>query len=142
MIEKKFDTLASRARATMSGANVPPEIRKHVCKECINCCTHIDGLIVREINGEVKTRYEHWGGQLPKFAKYLREWGEAGIVCVRDIKTSKLTNKGKLCIFVGYSPQHAGDCYRMFDPVTKRIHTTRDIKWLNRLLYQKSDDID
>ena len=48
VVEKKFNTLASRARATMSGANIPPEIRKHVCKECINCCTHIDGLIVRK----------------------------------------------------------------------------------------------
>ena len=142
VVEKKFDTLASRARSTMNGANISPSIRKYVCKECISCCTHTDGLVVREINGKSMTRYEHWGGELPKFAKHLREWGEAGIVTTRDIKTSKLTNKGKLCMFVGYSPQHAGDCYRMFDPETKRIHVSRDIKWLNRLMYPKSGSSD
>lgn len=87
------------------------------------------------------TRYEHWGGQLPKFAHHLREWGVAGIVAIRDIKRSKLTNKGKLCMFVGYSPQHAGDCYRMFDPETKRIHISRDITWLNRLMYPQPGQV-
>ena len=44
-------------------------------------------------------------------------------------------------MFVRYSLQHAGGCYRMFDPVTKRVHVTRDIKWLNRLMYSKSEDV-
>lgn len=46
IVEKKFDTIASRARSTMNGANIPPSVRRYVCKECLNCCTHTDGLIV------------------------------------------------------------------------------------------------
>ena len=43
-------------------------------------------------------------------------------------------------MFVGYSPVHAGDCYRMFDLVTKKIHTSRDIRWLNRMYYKNKDE--
>ena len=60
---------------------------------------------------------------------------------IRDIKSSKLTNKGKLCMFVGYSPVHAGDCYRMFDPVTKMIHVSRDVRWLDRMYYSSKNTV-
>ena len=112
-------------------------MRKYVSNECINCVTYVDGLVVRTINNKTATRYEHFSGQLPKFSHHLREWGEAGIVTTRDIKTSKLTNKGVLCMFVGYSPKHSGDCYRMFNPETKKIHVTRDIRWLDKMFYTK-----
>ena len=100
----------------------------------------LDGLVVREIDGVKATRFEHWGKELPKFTAHLREWGEAGIVCTRDIKTSKLSNKGVLCMFVGYALQHAGDCYRMYNPKTKKIMISRDIKWMNEMFYNIQDD--
>ena len=37
---------------------------------------------------------------------------------------------------VGYAQDHAGDCYRMYNPDTSRIHTTRDLKLLNRMYYK------
>ena len=39
---------------------------------------------------------------------------------------------GKLCIFVGYAKNHAGDTYCMFNPTTKRVIISRDIQWLNK----------
>ena len=85
IVEKKFDTLASRTRSVLNAANIPDEMRKYVSKECIKCVTHVDGSVVRTINGKTQTRYEHWSGELPAFAHHLREWGEAGIVTIRDI---------------------------------------------------------
>ena len=38
-------------------------------------------------------------------------------------------------MFVGYSNNHTGDTYEMWDPMTNSIHTTRDIQWLNRMYY-------
>ena len=38
---------------------------------------------------------------------------------------------------VGYSEQHSGDCYRMWHPTTKRVHTTGDVIWLRRMFYLK-----
>ena len=38
------------------------------------------GLIVIKIKNEFQAQFEHWEAQLPKFVKYLRTWGEAGVV--------------------------------------------------------------
>ena len=38
-------------------------------------------------------------------------------------------------MFVGYAKDHAGNCYRMYNPATSRIHTSRDVKWLGRMYY-------
>ena len=140
LVEKKFDTLASRARSVMNASKVPDSLHGLLVNEYIQTITLLDGLVVREIDGVKATRFEHWGKELPKFNVYLREWGEAGIVCTRDIKTSKLSNKGVLCMFVGYALQHAGDCYRMYNPKTKKIMISRDIKWMNEMFYNIQND--
>ena len=40
-------------------------------------------------------------------------------------------------MFVGYSDQHPGDTFRMFNPKTKKIHNSRDVLWLRRMFYVK-----
>ena len=39
-------------------------------------------------------------------------------------------------MFVGYATKHAGDCYRMFNEDTLKVHLTRDVHWLNRMYYK------
>ena len=39
-------------------------------------------------------------------------------------------------MFVGYCPDHAGDCYKMYNPQTNRCHITRDVKWLKRMYFK------
>ncbi len=38
-------------------------------------------------------------------------------------------------VFVGYADEHAGNCYRMYNPVTSRVNVTRDIIWLGRMYF-------
>ena len=123
----------------MKRANVPENIRYLLSNEAFMTATLLNGLVIVEINGRKATRYEHWDDQIPKFAANLRTWGEAGVVKLRDIKTPKYSDKGRTCMFVGYALNHDGDCYRMYDPLTKRVHVTRDIKWLHRM-YFNSDE--
>jgi hypothetical protein len=40
-------------------------------------------------------------------------------------------------MFIGYPPNHEGDCYWMWNPVTNGVHTTRDVIWLKRMFYNK-----
>ena len=65
----------------------------------------------------------------------LRVWGKAGVVKLKTTSTPKLGNCGTVCIFIGYSKMHLGDCYRMYNPGIKRVHTTQDVKWLNGWYY-------
>lgn len=80
LAELGFTTLAKGARAMMHAANVPPDIRYKLIKEAVKAKTLVDGLAAVTINGVTKTRYEHWCGKNPAFAKHLRTWGEAGTV--------------------------------------------------------------
>ena len=100
----------------MNAANVPDNLHYKLFRESHKCACLVDGLIVTTKGGKTQTRYEHWGNQIPSFAYHLRTWGEAGVVCLRDLKTPKIHDKGITCMFVGYSLDHTGNCYRMWDP--------------------------
>ena len=100
----------------------------------MTCATMLNWLQVIEIDGIIKTRYEHWHpkSSLPRFANSLRTWGESGIVKVKKKGESKLQPMGIPCMFVGYSMK---DVWRMWNPTTNRIITSRDVKWQNRMFY-------
>jgi hypothetical protein len=68
-----------------------------------------------------------------KYLKYLRTWGEAGTVKLKSRSHTKLDDRGHTCMFVGYSTAHAGNTYRMWDPRSRRVLITRDIRWLNKI---------
>ena len=121
LVELGFATLWARARATMIEAKVPLAIRYKVCKECIATVTLLDGLVTTELNGQLKTRFEHWYGKIPRFAKKLRTWGEAGVVKTKILATPKVGDRGVTCMFVGYNTDHGDDVYRMWNPDTKRL---------------------
>ena len=95
--------------------------------------TALDNLIPVTLNGETKTRYEHAGRVNPKFVKYLRTFGEAGIV--KNMKDGKVGDRGITMLFVGYSSGHAGNCYRMYNLVTSRVCESRDIIWMGRMYF-------
>ena len=44
---------------------------------------------------------------------------------------SKLDDRGKTCMFVGYADDHTKDIYRFLNIHTKRIILSRDVRWLN-----------
>ena len=44
---------------------------------------------------------------------------------------SKLDDRGKTCMFVGYADVHSRDVYRFLNIHTKRIIISRDVRWLN-----------
>jgi hypothetical protein len=56
-------------------------------------------------------------------------------MCVATTKNKiqgKLSNKGTVCVFVGYAVKHADDVYRLLNPKTKSIIKSRDVMWLNK----------
>ena len=71
LAEVGFATLANRGWAMMHRANLPMMDRYRLAHEAFQCATHLDGLTVVEINGVMKTRYAHFVGQNPMFAKHL-----------------------------------------------------------------------
>ena len=137
LAELAFATLINKSRAMLAAANIPGSLRYKLWKEAISTATDLDGLMVNDVNGKVKSKYEHAFGKNPKFASHLRTWGEAGTVKTKKTGTPKLSDRGVICVFIGYAKDHDGDCYKMWNPDTNGVHTTRDIIWLRRMYYRK-----
>ena len=44
-------------------------------------------------------------------------------------------------MYVGASMVHSGDTFRMFDPNSKRIHLTRDVRMLKKIFFRQDGTI-
>ena len=80
LVEKFFETIYNRTRATMTFANIPESIKHIVCKMLVLHLTNLFNLEIVTKDGMDKTRFEWWGIPLPKFTNFLHPWGMAGIV--------------------------------------------------------------
>jgi hypothetical protein len=114
--ELAFMLLAVKARAMLSAAQVPKDERHKLWGETVMTVIALDNLIPVTWKEETKTRYEHAGYNILKFVKHLRTFGKARIV--KNMKDGKVSDRGITMMFVGYSSMHAGNCYRMYNPVT------------------------
>lgn len=70
-----------------------------------------------------KTPYELWYGKRSTLG-HLRVWGCMAFVHVNAKVRTKLDDKAKACIFIGYDSTHMG--YRFWDPKAKKIIVRRD----------------
>jgi hypothetical protein len=125
-----FLTIADRGRAMMHNANLDEKERYLLYHYAFDTATKLDGLVQVTKNGVMQSRYKHWCQEQPAWAKHLHTFGEAGTIKIKMETTPKPYDKGVQCIFVGYSNDHAGDCYLMWDPRTKCTHSLRDVIWL------------
>ena len=132
VVERKFATLYGRGRALLNKAGFNRKMRKGLWAEAARIATLLDSITVKP--GETKCPYELFFGTLPNWARYLRTFGEVGIVKSSNPIQNKLDNKGQPCIFVGYpGTNHAGNVYRFFTTDTHRIIHSRDVQWMNQL---------
>jgi Reverse transcriptase (RNA-dependent DNA polymerase)/gag-polypeptide of LTR copia-type len=129
IVERSFPTIGGRVRAMMSSAGIEKELRTKLWAETVNMATQLDTLTP---NGK-KSRYENFFKTKPQFASQLKQFGEMGVIAIRDIMKNKLNDRGRVGMMVGYSKDHAGGVYRMWVPDTQRIIESRDITWLNKI---------
>jgi len=113
LAEMSFTIILNKAKSMLEDAHVPYLKKYKIIQEAILTATKLDGLVVSTINDKTQTRYEYFGYPIPKFAKYLKTWEEAGVVKTKEKPAAKLRNNGTTCTMVGYADQHHGDCYHM-----------------------------
>ena len=78
--------------------------------------------------------YEKCYRKKPLDIKYLRRFGEIGIIANRKKLKAKSEDRGTKCYFVGYADDHTPDTYRMFNPNTGKIVLSRDVRWLDTFI--------
>ena len=130
VVERKIPTLVGRARAMLIQAGINSNQKGEFWCEVISTATNLDNIMVSP--DRTKPPYTLFYNKDAKFMKHLRSFGEMVVVAIHKEKMrSKLDNRGKTCMFVGYADDHSGDVYRFLNINTKRIIMSRDARWLN-----------
>ena len=120
-----------RASAMLIQAGIDSKGKGEFWCEVISTATKLDNIIVRQ--ERAKPPHTLFYGNDAKYMKYMRTFGETVVVAIHEGKKmrSKLDNRGKTCMFVGYAEDHSGDVYRFLNIHMKRIIMSRDVRWLN-----------
>ena len=129
--ERRIPTLMGRARAMLIQAGLEPKYKEEFWCEVISTATKLDNIMVRP--ERTKPPHTLFYGEDAKYARSLRTFGEMAVVAIHEGKKmrSKLDNRGKTCMFVGYADDHTKDVYRFLNIHRKRIILSRDVRWLN-----------
>ena len=88
------------------------------------------------LEGDIPKRV--WTGKFVSF-NHLRVFGCRAFVHVPRDERSKLDNKTKQCIFLGYSNEELG--YRLWDPTTKKIIKSRDVVFFEDQTIEDLDQV-
>ncbi|CAL0309357.1 unnamed protein product [Lupinus luteus] len=98
-------------------------VPRNFLPEAVNWSIH---LLDRSPTFAVKnmTPEEAWKGHKPS-VEHFRIFGCIAYAHVPDQKRKKLDDKGEKCVFLGVS--EASKAYKLYNPLTKRIVTSRDV---------------
>ncbi|KAF8391778.1 hypothetical protein HHK36_022012 [Tetracentron sinense] len=73
---------------------------------------------------ENKTPQEAWSGYKPSVS-HLKIFGCIAYAQVLEAKRKKLDDRGKKCIFIGYSEE--SKAYKLYNPLTNKVVVSRDV---------------
>jgi hypothetical protein len=107
--------ICKRIMCMLSHAKLPKHFLGEAMRTTVNLINlfpsvHLDGDILQRVWTRKDVSFEH-----------LRVFGCRAFVNIPKDERSKLDNKVKQCIFIGYGHEEFG--YRLWDPVNKKNHT-------------------
>ena len=120
-----------RARAMLIQAGIESKYKGEFWCEVISTATKLDNIMVRP--ERTKPPHTLFYTEDAKYTRSLRTFGEMAVIAIQEGKKmrSKLDDRGKTCMFVGYADDHTKDVYRFLSIHTRRIVLSRDVRWLN-----------
>ena len=128
-VEKKIHIIWQRAMTMMSNANLTIDAQKEFWAEAVACSAFIEDLMIKA--GRTAPALFLWTNTtVTKWLQHLIQFGRIGVVNKHG-KQAKMTNKGFPAMMVGYAQNHGAGTYRLYNPKTKRIIMSRDVKWMD-----------
>ena len=126
IVERKFVTICNRSCAAMFTAKFGDEVQGLLWAESANTHTRLTNVVAN--SKDVKCPDWLWYGKQPTIYKHLVQFGQIGFATIQA-RQNKLEPKALKCVMIGYSADHSGDTYCMYNPETKKVLQSQDIKW-------------
>ena len=117
----------------LNDANLPSGMRKGLWTEAANTAVHISNIVKTKYQDV--TPYEAFYKKKPRHVNYLKQFGEMGVVTYRkgtETKRTKIDNKARPCMFVGYADNRPIETYRFYDTETRQFIISREVRWLSK----------
>jgi hypothetical protein len=121
--------VVERARCMLEDAG----LEKSFWAEAVTTAVFLKNISPTRALGDGKTSHEVWFGDKPT-VQHLRVFGCLAFMHIPDEKRKKWDLKAIRGIFVGYSLTTKQ--YRVYDPVTKRLHISRDVIFREEKRYE------
>ena len=119
--ERKNRTILDIARSMLKSKGMPKEF----WAEAVACAVYLSNRSpTRSVWG--KTPQEAWSGRKPGIS-HLKVFGSIGYVHVPDETRTKLDDKSKKFILIGYDSSSKG--YKLYNPNTKKTVISRDVEF-------------
>ncbi len=129
VVERRITLLRQRAHAQLLAAGLDEETRSLLWAASVDMANVLENIT--STTRTAMSAHEIYTGEQSKLYPYLTEFGRIGIVSLRQKFKSKWKEKGIKMIMVGYAADSSADTYRMYNPKTKKIIRSRDVKWLD-----------
>ena len=126
MVERKFVTIRDRSMAAMFKAKFSDESQGLLWAESADTHTRLTNIVCN--SRDIKCPDWKFYGTQPSIYKNLVQFGRVGYVTL-GTKPAKLDKEAVKCVMIGYSKDHPGDTYRMYNAETKKVINSRNIRW-------------
>jgi Reverse transcriptase (RNA-dependent DNA polymerase) len=111
----------------LNWAKFPSSLRQLLWAQCANHATQLENILCKQNS---KTASELFYCQNPPWILHLKIFGEIGIVHDHKKIRSKLADRGRPCIFIGYSSDHAPNVYKFLTMNKQTMIQSRNTVWL------------
>jgi len=119
VVERKNMTVMNLVRSMLSEKKIPKTFWHEVVNWTIYVLNRCPTFAVKDMTPE-----KVWSGVKPS-VEHFRVFGCVAHVHIPDARRTKLENKSFCCVLLGVNEESKG--YRLYDPVAKKIVTSRDI---------------
>lgn len=131
LAERTIRTITEKARCLLYDA----DLAKCYWAEAMNAATYLKNRTISNVLND-KSPIEIWCGKKPSVG-HLRVFGCECMVHVPDEKRLKWDAKSRKLRFIGYCDHTKG--YRLIDPMTMKVYTSRDVIFYENQKEVKSD---
>jgi hypothetical protein len=115
----------------MEAADLTEGLRNLLRNEAIMTATTLANISCNDMQSH-QSPYQKFYNKAPLLKlEHLVRFGRLRYVTDRRKIKSKLAPKAIKCLFVGYAFNHSAHTYRVYNPKTRHIILSRDVRWDN-----------